>query len=73
MTHGPQAVVVDRIATLLITLSVTPSYPTPPAAGTNRTYVFGFDTTSGDGALVTGGSGGSQTFTSIAEPEAHHR
>ncbi|WP_328500606.1 DUF4185 domain-containing protein [Streptomyces sp. NBC_00457] len=54
-------------------LSVTPSYPTSSAAGTNRTYVFDFDTTSGDGVRVIGGSGGSQTFTSIAELEAYHR
>ncbi|MGI5350612.1 DUF4185 domain-containing protein [Streptomyces sp. CA-250714] len=54
-------------------LRVTPSYPTSSAAGTNRTYVFDFDTTSGDGVRIIGGSGGSQTFTSIAELEASYR
>ncbi|GAA1415302.1 hypothetical protein GCM10009601_04690 [Streptomyces thermospinosisporus] len=53
--------------------TVTPAYPTSPAAGTNRTYVFDFDTTTGDGVRIIGGSGGSQTFTSLAELEACHR
>jgi hypothetical protein len=52
---------------------VTPSYLTSPSAGTNRTYVFDFDTTTGDGMRVIGGSGGTQTFTSIAELEAYYR
>lgn len=52
---------------------VTPSYFTSPSAGTNRTYVFDFDTTTGDGMRVIGGSGGTQTFTSIAELEAYYR
>ncbi|MFF0794032.1 hypothetical protein [Streptomyces spiralis] len=52
---------------------LTPACPTSSAAGTNRTYVFDFDTTTGDGVRGIGGSGGSQTFTSIAEPEACYR
>ncbi|MBP8534508.1 hypothetical protein GWI24_15450, partial [Streptomyces sp. MK37H] len=52
---------------------VTPSYPTSSAAGTNKTYVFDFDTTTGDGVRIIGGSGGTQTFTSIAELAAHYR
>ncbi|WP_262702510.1 MULTISPECIES: DUF4185 domain-containing protein [Streptomyces] len=52
---------------------VTPSYPTSSAAGSNKTYVFDFDTTTGDGVRVIGGSGGTQTFTSIAELAAHYR
>ncbi|MYS48866.1 hypothetical protein GTW46_02080, partial [Streptomyces sp. SID6013] len=52
---------------------VTPAYPTSSAAGTHRTYLFDFATTSGDGVRVVGGSGGTQTFTSIAELEVFHR
>ncbi|WP_069867397.1 hypothetical protein [Streptomyces malaysiensis] len=52
---------------------VTPSYPTSSAAGTNQTYVFDFDTTTGDGVRVIGASGGTQTFTSIAELAAYYR
>ncbi|MFJ6912425.1 hypothetical protein ACIQUX_00535 [Streptomyces sp. NPDC101133] len=52
---------------------VTPAYPTSSAAGTHRTYVFDFATNSGDGVRVVGGSGGTQTFTSIAELEVFHR
>ncbi|MEU6090030.1 hypothetical protein ABZ865_25105 [Streptomyces sp. NPDC047085] len=52
---------------------VTPTLPTSSAAGTNRTYVFDFDATTGDGVRVIGGSGGTQTFTSIAELEAYYR
>jgi hypothetical protein len=54
-------------------LRTTPSYPTSSAAGTNTTYVFDFDATTGDGVRVIGGSGGTQTFTSIAELEAYYR
>ncbi|GAA3191535.1 hypothetical protein GCM10010451_46770 [Streptomyces virens] len=63
----------DGVWTDVTGQSVTPSYPTSSAAGTNRTYVFDFDTTSGDGVRIVGGSGGTQTFTSIAELEVHHR
>lgn len=63
----------DGVRTDVTGQSVTPPYPTSSAAGTNRTYVFDFDTTSGDGVRVVGGSGGTQTFTSIAELEAYHR
>ncbi|MFI7068088.1 hypothetical protein ACIBL3_44350 [Kribbella sp. NPDC050124] len=52
--------------------SVTPSYPAGSAAGTNRTYVFTFDLTSGDGVRVIGTPGGAQTFTSIGELEVYH-
>ncbi|HBF79789.1 MAG TPA: hypothetical protein DD420_07590 [Streptomyces sp.] len=52
--------------------SVTPSYPTSSAAGTDKTYVFAFDATTGDGVRVTGAAGGSQTFTSIAELEVSY-
>ncbi|MDT6985496.1 DUF4185 domain-containing protein [Streptomyces lusitanus] len=53
--------------------TVSPAYPASPAAGTHRTYVFDFDTVTGDGVRVIGGSGGTQTFTSIAELEVYHR
>jgi hypothetical protein len=52
--------------------TATPSYPTSSAAGTNRTYVFSFDLTSGDGVRVVGTPGGTQTFTSIGELEAYY-
>lgn len=47
---------------------ITPGY----AAGTNRTFVLGFDATTGDGIRLIGVPGGSQTFTSIAELEVYH-
>lgn len=53
-------------------LRATPGYPTSSAAGTNRSYVFSFDATSGDGIRLIGGSGGSQTFTSIGELEVYY-
>ncbi|MET7812480.1 hypothetical protein ABZT26_16715 [Streptomyces sp. NPDC005395] len=49
------------------------SNPGGSVAGTHRTYVFDFATNSGDGVRVVGGSGGTQTFTSIAELEVFHR
>ncbi|MGZ0147092.1 hypothetical protein ACXJJ3_08465 [Kribbella sp. WER1] len=52
--------------------TATPAYPTSSAAGTNATYVFSFDLTSGDGVRIIGTPGGTQTFTSIGELEAYY-
>jgi hypothetical protein len=48
-------------------LSVDPAYPCSPNAGTNMTYTFTFDETSGDGVRIIGTPGGTSFFTSISE------
>jgi hypothetical protein len=53
-------------------LRSTPAYPYNSSAGPNHTYELDFNDTWGDGVRIIGATGGTKTFTSIAELEAYY-
>ena len=53
-------------------LTAAPAYPNNNTAGPNKTYVFTFNGTSGDGVRIVGAPGGSAKFTTIGELEVYY-
>jgi hypothetical protein len=51
-------------------LTISPSYPYSNAAGTQKTYIFTFTPTWGDGIRIVGVPGGQHTFTSVSQISA---